>query len=99
MKNARIWLDPGIGFGKTPEQSFLCVKRLDVLHGMGFPVLLGVSRKSSIGHATGRPVDERLAGTIAMNTWGLVEGVDIIRVHDVREHVDAVKIIEAIRHA
>ena len=66
---------------------------------MGFPILLGVSRKSTIGKVTGREVDDRLAGTIAMNVWGLVDGVDIIRVHDVREHVDAVKVVEAIRHA
>ncbi|ESR24187.1 dihydropteroate synthase [Lutibaculum baratangense] len=95
----RIWLDPGIGFGKTPAQSLLLVKRLDALRDFGFPILLGVSRKSSIGHVTGRAVDDRLAGTIAMNVWGLIDGVDIIRVHDVKEHVDAVKIVEAIRNA
>lgn len=99
IRDEKIMLDPGIGFGKTPEQSFLLVKRLDVLREFGFPILLGVSRKSSIGHVTGRPVDERLAGTIAMNAWGLIDGVDVIRVHDVKEHVDAVKIIEAIKHA
>jgi dihydropteroate synthase len=97
MADERIVLDPGFGFGKTPEQSLDAIRRLAALKRLGFPLLVGVSRKSTIGVVTGKPVGERLAGTIAMNAFAMLEGVDIIRVHDVAEHVDARKIIERLR--
>ncbi len=99
IRDGNIVLDPGIGFGKTVAQSLTCVKRLDVLREFGFPILLGVSRKSSIGHVLDKPVGERLFGTLAMNAWAMREAVDIIRVHDVAPHRDLVKIYEAIENA
>lgn len=99
IRDENIILDPGIGFGKTVGQSLTCMKRLDLLRAFGFPVLLGASRKSSIGHVTGKPVDQRLYGTLAVNAWGMLQGADIIRVHDVAEHVDLVKMLQAIREA
>jgi dihydropteroate synthase len=97
MADERIVLDPGFGFGKTPEQSLDAIRRLAELKQLGFPLLVGVSRKSTIGLVLDRPVGERLAGTIAMNVFAMLEGAAIIRVHDVAEHVDARKIIERLR--
>lgn len=104
IRDDRLILDPGIGFGKTLEQNLIAVKRWPEIRALGFPVLLGVSRKSSIGRIlaepdtpdTPRPVGERLTGTVAMNAWALRDHVDIIRVHDVAEHADARRIIEAL---
>ncbi len=93
----RIMVDPGIGFGKTPEQSLTCIAMLDRLaEWFGRPVLLGLSRKRFIGHVTGAEVDDRLAGTLAANMMGLARGARVIRVHDVAEHVHAVKMFEAV---
>jgi dihydropteroate synthase len=83
VKEDQIVLDPGIGFGKTPEQNMEVLSRLDELKILGFPVLLGVSRKSVIGKTLDLPVDERLEPTIALGTLGAAFGVDILRVHDV----------------
>lgn len=99
IRDDRLILDPGIGFGKSLEQNLQAVKHVGRIRAMGFPVLVGVSRKSSIGRITGREVGGRLAGTIAMNAWALRDGVDIIRVHDVAAHVDARAITEALRDA
>jgi dihydropteroate synthase len=99
IRDERIILDPGIGFGKTVAQNLTCVTRLGVLRNLGFPVLLGVSRKSSIGHILDRPVGERLIGTVATNAWAMRDGVDIIRVHDVAEHVDLVRMFAALESA
>lgn len=96
----RILLDPGIGFGKTPEQSLTCVNRLDELSNwFGLPVLLGLSRKRLIGHVLDVPVDKRLTGTLAANMTGLARGAKVLRVHDVVEHVEAVKMFTAIEGA
>lgn len=92
----KLILDPGVGFGKTLEQNLIAIKRLPALRALGFRVMLGVSRKSSIGLLTGRPVEKRLAGTIAMNAWAIRDHVDILRVHDVAAHLDAIRIIEAL---
>ncbi|HOV04356.1 MAG TPA: dihydropteroate synthase [Hyphomicrobiales bacterium] len=92
----RIVLDPGIGFGKTLEQNVELVARLDELKAIGFPILIGVSRKSMIGRILDRPVEERLYGTIAANVLSIVAGADIVRVHDVAAHVDACRITEAV---
>lgn len=87
-----ILLDPGIGFGKTPSQSIQAVRSLGILKKeYGFPVLLGLSRKSFLGTITGRSSEERLAATLAANLYGVMQGADILRVHDVREHRDALK--------
>lgn len=93
----KIALDPGFGFGKTHEQSLALVRDLERIRELGFPVLLGVSRKRSIGRATGRsdPAD-RLAGSLACALLGIERGADIIRVHDVAPHVDAIAMRAAI---
>jgi dihydropteroate synthase len=80
----RIILDPGIGFGKTHEQNLLAMKHLDMFCGLGYPVLLGTSRKSMIGKTLDLPVEERLEGTAATVCLGITKGVSIIRVHDVK---------------
>jgi dihydropteroate synthase len=94
----RIMLDPGIGFGKTPEQNLAAVRGLSRLHQLGCPVLLGVSRKRIIGSITGRAdPQDRMAGSLALHLLGAQAGADIIRVHDVAPHVDAMKMLAAFR--
>lgn len=97
VKEERIILDPGIGFGKTYEQNLEMMNRLDELCSMGYPVLLGASRKSMIGLALDLPVTEREEGTIATSVIGAMKGCDFIRVHDVRANVRALRMTEAIR--
>jgi dihydropteroate synthase len=92
----QIILDPGIGFGKTPEQSLELMRRLDFLKGIGQPLLLGISRKSFIGHALGDGAVERLSGTIAGNMAAIVQGVDMIRVHDVEAAVHSARMMDAV---
>ena len=90
VESGRLILDPGVGFGKTPDQNVQAIARIrDLKAEYGLPVLLGLSRKSMFGHFLGRSVDERLAGTLSANLYGARRGADIVRVHDVREHVDA----------
>ena len=96
IKKENIILDPGIGFGKDPEQNIEVMARLDEIKALGFPVLLGTSRKSMIGYILDLPSDERLEGTIATNVIGVMNGYDIIRVHDVKEHVRAMKVTDRI---
>ncbi len=89
-------IDPGIGFGKTLEQNLETMRRLKELKVLGLPVLLGTSRKSMIGSVLDLPVDERLEGTAATVSLGIAYGVDIIRVHDVKEMVRAARMSDAI---
>ncbi|MBS1085766.1 dihydropteroate synthase [Gluconobacter sphaericus] len=92
MARERIVLDPGVGFGKTQAQNVEAVARLGELKSeYGLPVLLGVSRKSMFGYFLERAASERLAGTLATHLYGADQGAAILRVHDVREHVDALK--------
>ncbi len=99
IPEARIVLDPGIGFGKSLEQNLTCIYRLDSLKEFGLPVLLGVSRKSFLGKVLGASVDKRLHGTLAANMVGLMRGARILRVHDVAEHVEGIRLFEALRLA
>lgn len=92
----RIVLDPGIGFGKTFEQNLAALAKLGELRRFGLPILLGTSRKSFIGKITDVPASERLPGTIASSVLGIQAGVAIVRVHDVREHVQACRVADAI---
>ena len=92
----RIILDPGIGFGKTPEQNIALMSRLSDLRSLGYPLLLGTSRKSMIGHILGLPPKERVEGTVATTVLGIAQGVDIVRVHDVLENVRAARVTDAI---
>jgi dihydropteroate synthase len=99
IPDERIVLDPGIGFGKTVEQSYQAVAALPRLKALGFPVLLGLSRKALIGRIfePEAPATARLPGTIAANSFGALKGADIVRVHDVKEHVQAMRVIDALR--
>jgi dihydropteroate synthase len=94
----RICLDPGIGFGKTVEQNFELIRRLDELTALGRPVLIGVSRKSSLGRILGDPDAKTgpLSASIAMAVAAYERGATILRVHDVREHVEALKAAQAV---
>ena len=91
----RIWLDPGIGFGKTVDHNLELLRRLDVLLELGRPIVVGTSRKSFIGRITGRGVHERVPGTIATNVLALARGASIFRVHDVPEATDALAVAAA----
>jgi dihydropteroate synthase len=93
----RIVVDPGFGFGKTLEHNLALLRALPELAALGYPVLAGWSRKSSLGHLTGRPVDERLAASLAAALAAVARGAAIVRVHDVRETVDALKVWTAMQ--
>lgn len=91
-----IILDPGLGFGKTSEQNIELMSKLDEIKAMGYPVLLGTSRKSMIGAILDLPAKERLEGTIATTVLGIAQGMDIVRVHDVKENLRAARVTDAI---
>jgi dihydropteroate synthase len=91
----RITLDPGVGFGKTPEHNLMLLARQQEFKALGLPLLLGWSRKSTLGAITGRPVGERLAGSLAAALGCVAHGASIVRVHDVAETVDALKVWRA----
>jgi dihydropteroate synthase len=91
----RVWLDPGIGFGKTVDHNLELLRRLDEIVAIGRPVVIGTSRKSFLGKLTGRAEKERLPGTIATNVLALERGAEIFRVHDVAEVADALKVAAA----
>ena len=95
VREERIWLDPGIGFGKTLEQNLELLRRLDEIVALGRPVVIGTSRKSFLGKLTGRPEKERLPGTIATNVMALERGARIFRVHDVAEVAEALTVAAA----
>ena len=92
----KIVLDPGIGFGKTFEQNLEVLKRMEELNDLGYPILLGTSRKSVIGNVLNVEPKDRLEGTIATTVLGIRDGVDIVRVHDVKENLKAAKMADAI---
>jgi dihydropteroate synthase len=97
----KIIIDPGIGFGKRLEDNLQLLRglsRLAEICGNDYPLLVGLSRKSFIGEITGRDAAERLPGTLAANAAAIMAGADIIRVHDVKEHRDLVKILELFRN-
>ncbi|MFZ3078060.1 MAG: dihydropteroate synthase, partial [Bellilinea sp.] len=91
-----IILDPGIGFGKTVEQNLMLLNRLDAIKALGYPLLLGPSRKSFIGYTLNLPPDQRLEGTLAACTIGVQRGADILRVHDVEPVVRLARMTDAI---
>jgi dihydropteroate synthase len=89
-------LDPGIGFGKTTKHNLIVMSRLGELNDLGYPLLLGTSRKSLIGKTLDLPTTERLEGTLATTTMGIIQGVDIVRVHDVLENYRVAKLTDMI---
>ena len=95
----RILLDPGVGFGKTPEQNHSCIWSLDRFRRFGAPVLVGLSRKSFIGRITGAALDNRLPGTLAADTIALMRGASVLRVHDVAENRAALDIFKTLSAA
>jgi dihydropteroate synthase len=95
----RLVLDPGFGFGKSVEQNLELIARLPELARLGFPILSGTSRKSFIGKVTGRQVSDRIYGTIVTNVAAALSGAAIVRVHDVPAHVEAMRMVAAIRAA
>jgi dihydropteroate synthase len=95
----RIVLDPGIGFGKTREENLEIIRRLPELHQLGFPLLIGPSRKSFIGKTLDLPAGERLEGTAAAVALSIAGGADIVRVHDVKAMVRVARMADAIRQA
>lgn len=93
----KIILDPGIGFAKDVRQNLLLMRDLETLTGLGYPVLLAASRKSTIGAVLGNiPAEERLAGTLSLSCQAVYAGAQIVRVHDVRENLQAVRMLEAV---
>jgi len=96
VARAALVLDPGFGFGWTPEQNLELLRRLDELRALGRPLLLGTSRKSTLGLVLGRPVEERAWGTAATIALAVRSGIDIVRVHDVREMADVARMADAV---
>ena len=92
----KIWLDPGVGFGKTYEQNLAVIKHVDRLVDMGYPVLMAASRKSVIGFALDLPVDQREEGTIAISVYAAMKGCQMVRVHDVGKNARALGMVAAI---
>lgn len=95
IADSHVILDPGIGFGKTREHNLELVNRLDQIRALGYPILLGTSRKSFIGFTLDLPADQRVEGTAATVAVGIVRGADIIRVHDVKEMARVAKMTDA----
>lgn len=94
-KTGNIILDPGFGFGKTPEHNYRLLMGVGVFRESGYPVMAGLSRKSMINKVLKTTPEKALTGTIALNTIALLNGVDILRVHDVREAVETIRLVEA----
>lgn len=96
IKSEQILLDPGFGFGKTLKHNYQLLDRLNELNDLGYPLLIGLSRKSMIANVLDSTTDDRIAGSIAAATIALLNGAHILRVHDVKQTVDAVKVVSAL---
>ncbi len=92
----QIIVDPGFGFGKSVDDNLTILRRLGELRSLGAPVLIGTSRKSTIGKILDAPVDERLEGSLATLPLAIAQGVDIVRVHDVRASARVVRVADAV---
>ena len=95
----RVWLDPGIGFGKTLAHNLELLRRLGELRELGRPLVIGTSRKSFIGKVDGSAVDDRLGGTVASSVLAAAEGADVLRIHDVGEMAQALRVAAAVSGA
>ncbi len=98
IPKAHIILDPGFGFGKTLTDNFILLKKLSLFCQFDYPILVGLSRKSMLGTVLDLPVNERLQGSIASATYAVLQGAKIVRVHDVKETAQALKIIDRIKY-
>ena len=96
IEKDKIMLDPGIGFAKSYENNLYVMKHMEEINNLGYPILLGTSRKSMIGFATGEEVDNRVEGTVATTVIGVEKGAAFVRVHDVKENLQAIKMTKAI---
>lgn len=96
IEDDRIMIDPGVGFAKSYEQNLQVIHHLEELQGLGYPILLGTSRKSVIGLTLDLPSEERVEGTLATTVMAVMKGCAFVRVHDVKENVRAVRMTEAI---
>ena len=94
-----ILVDPGFGFGKTPDQNLALLRELGSLRLLGRPIVLGTSRKSTLGKVLDLPPEERVEATIATTALGIAAGVDVVRVHDVRANVRAARMADAVIRA
>lgn len=99
MRPEQILLDPGFGFGKTLAHNLQLLNSLEQFKVLGYPLLVGMSRKSMLGQITGREVSERLPASLAVATISALKGASVIRVHDVRETVDAVRVVSAMEES
>jgi dihydropteroate synthase len=97
VRRERVLIDPGIGFGKTAEQNWVVMRRLQELKELGLPILIGTSRKSFIGKLLDLPVNQRLEGTAATVTASVLRGADIVRVHDVEAMTRVVRVADHLR--
>ena len=97
IERKKIFIDPGFGFGKTLEHNLQLFRSLNKLSELGFPMVVGVSRKSMIGEILGKPLDERLFGSVALAMLAVQRGANIIRVHDVAATADVLKVLHAVK--
>ena len=95
----KIIIDPGFGFGKTVDNNLVLLKHLNEFKSLGYPILVGLSRKSMLASITNRDVADRLAGSLTLATLAVLNGASIVRVHDVAQTVDMIKVIQATRLA
>ena len=96
VSDDKIILDPGVGFGKTYQMNLEIINHVEMLHSLGFPILLGTSRKSVIGQTLNLPTDQRVEGTLATTVVGVMKGCAFVRVHDVKENKRVIQMTEAI---
>lgn len=96
ISDDKIILDPGVGFGKTYQMNLEIINHVDMLHSLGFPILLGTSRKSVIGQTLNLPTDQRVEGTLATTVVGILKGCAFVRVHDIKENKRVIQMTEAI---
>ena len=98
VDRSRISIDPGLGFGKTLAQNYQLIAELETIAASGYPVVFGASRKSMLGTVTGKPVDQRLAGSLAAALAGVAHGAKVLRVHDVAETRDALMVWQSVKN-
>jgi dihydropteroate synthase len=96
LKKQHIILDIGFGFGKTQENNLTLLKNLNLFCNLGYPILVGISRKTMIGEILKKPVNKRLYGSLSAAVYAAMQGARILRVHDVKETVQAIKIIDTL---
>ena len=97
IEDTKIMVDPGVGFAKNYEQNLEVLRHLSKIKKLGYPVLLGVSRKSVIGLTLQEPIEERLSGTLALSAYGMMQGCSFLRVHDIKQNKDVITMLEALK--